>query len=259
MRIFTNLDELFSEIYREVYEMGVLRTPKSMQNKVGDFKTKEILNYHYCLTHFKWDNDTIKKITGGDPMVQHWIEAEFQERVHPSGNINPGQAYKWRSNVWDKFLVGINTLQGKHFDYTYNERIVGSSNNLQMVINELYRNPDSRQAIIPIFSPDDIHYLGGKRRIPCSMYYHLFIIDNRVDIIYNQRSCDVITHYKNDLALACMLRDYIVDSINLLGCGEKEKEPETLIPGYFYHNIDSLHCYEADWDKLRTQLVNLSE
>ena len=54
MRIYANSYELMSEIFREVWEMGHIAHPNSMQNKdVKDddnFSTKEITNYSYCLT-----------------------------------------------------------------------------------------------------------------------------------------------------------------------------------------------------------------
>jgi len=47
------------------------------------------------------------------------------------------------------------------------------------------------------------------------------------------RSCDAITHFRFDAALACMLVNYVADRV---GCA----------PGSLIHNIGSLHIFRKD-------------
>ena len=230
MRIYANCYELMSEIFREVYEMGHIVHPYSMQNKdVKDddnYVTKEIINYSYCLTNlFKIDY-----LFFADPRAKAWANAEFLERIDP-GYINPGKAWKLREHIWKDLLN-----KNGEFDYCYNDRIMYS---IYKVIKELKRNPDSRQAIISIWdAAEDIYGLGGKKRIPCSMYYQFFIRDGKLHITYNQRSADVITHFGNDVYLAWQLMRQMASSIEI-------KE------GYLFHNIGSLHAYKKDWLQLK--------
>lgn len=256
MRIFSNAYELMSESMRDCWEMGTLVKPKSYQNKRiegnEDFQTKEIICYQYCLTSL----DKEKYLYLFDIRSKEWVREELQERVFNPlsigipGNVNPGEAYKLRADVWQQFLVN------GHFDYTYNERLrygwtdskgINHSDRvwdvLSKVISELRDNPDTRQAVLPIFHATDVKHIGGEQRVPCSMYYDLLIRDStkggkQLNICYHQRSSDIVTHFGNDVALAFKLMEYVAKELEIR-------------PGYLYHTIDSLHCYKKDWNKLK--------
>lgn len=231
MRIYANCYELMSEIFREVFEMGHIVHPNSMQNKDvtndDEYTTKEITNYSYSLTSL----NKVDNLFYADRSAKEWANAEFLERVmNPVRFQNPGEAYKLRSHIWDEFL----NSEGK-FDYTYNERI---SKSLYFVLDELKRNPDTRQAIIPIFKPSDAKNVGGKKRIPCSIYYDFQIRRGRLNIVYHQRSADVVTHFGNDVYLAWKLMEWVANKVDVK-------------QGYLFHNIDSLHAYKKDWPTLK--------
>lgn len=239
MRIYSNCKHLMSEIRRDVMEMGVLTHSNSMQNKDvsnnPEFDTKEIINYQYCLTSI-YDED----ILFPDAKVKKWAEAELQERLHT--DCNPGEAYKLRPEVWDQFLV-----DGK-FDYAYPKRMNNhfyqgsySITPLAKIISEIRSNPDSRQLILSIWDRSDIQYIGGQRRVPCSIYYQFILRDYRLHIIYNQRSADIVTHLGNDIWLAFKLMEYIAKVTGHMS-------------GYLYHNIGSLHSYRKDWSTLQAYI-----
>lgn len=250
MRVYEDCYELMSEIRREVYEMGTIVRPKSMQNKniEGDinFETREILNYSYCLLTLNREEYLFNGTQTDIETTKKWAIAEFNERVNPE-RLNPGEAWEIRKEIWEEFLVN-----GK-FDYAYGERMnfcpggeeEDEVGNLERVIEELLRNPDTRQGILPIWDLEkDGAYIGGRRRVPCSMYYQLIIRENRLHIIYNQRSADVVTHFGNDVFLAWQLKEYVTQVLRSRGMRD-------LKPGYLYHNIASLHSYRKDWDILK--------
>jgi len=151
-----------------------------------------------------------------------WCNAEFKERTS-SANINPGEAWKLRASVWEEFLVDCK------FDYTYNMRINGK-NQLGLVIAELAENPDSRQAVVHVHYPQDSSHMR-KNRIPCSMYYQFMVRRGKLDIIYNMRSSDFDTHFKNDIWLADELRKYVASFLGIE-------------VGLLYMNVGSLHRYK---------------
>lgn len=252
MRIYEDCYQLVSEIRRDVYEMGALVKPKSMQNKniEGniDFETKEILNYSYCLQTLEKEHMLFI-----DKESYEWCKAEFNERVDPTG-VNPGEAWKLRENVWKEYLN-----DSDKFDYSYGARLnerpwlpnpdswddVIGEGMLRHIIGELDRNPDTRQAILSIWDRQiDPGRIGGIKRVPCSMYYQVIIRDNLVHIIYNQRSCDVVTHFGNDVWQAWHLKEFITQQLRTMGHGEYRG-------GNLYHNIASLHSYRKDWDILK--------
>lgn len=238
MRVYSDCYELMSEVFRDVWEMGHLIHPHSYQNKIvkgnEDFSTREITNYSYCLTSL------VKKeyLFFSDTRSIEWSLQEFEERISKDYR-NPGKAWEMRKDVWEQFLNDNGV-----FDYSYNERITIS---LDTVIDELKVNPDTRQAIVSIWEPEtDIQGIGGRRRVPCSMYYQFLIRDGQLNIIYNQRSADVMTHFGNDVFLAFRLMKYVSERVKVK-------------PGYLFHNIGSLHAYKKDWPKLKTNIEDLNK
>lgn len=225
MRIFKNCVEAINEIKRDLFEMGTKIKVSSMQDKDvssdDNYLTKEIQGYDFIILNtsdknFIVHNDSLE-----------WNTVEFSERIS-SEYINPGAAYLERINVWEEFLHN-----GK-FAYTYNERI---RTQLPIIIEELQKNPTTRQAIIEIHNNLlDIKSLGGKSRVPCSMFYQFMIRDDKLDVIYIMRSSDYFTHFRNDIWQAITLRDYIAETINI---------PQ----GKFIMFISSLHGYKKDFPK----------
>lgn len=221
MRIYLNFREAKSEMKRDLVEMGIITHPKTYQDKNvegnSDFDTLEINNYIYTVTHpsFKDLNPT-----------QPWANSEFEERI--AGNfVNPGEAYKNRSEVWNQFLEE----DGK-FSYTYSERLDDYSQ-IGHIIDGIKRDPDSRQLYIAIWSPKDIVRIGIRIRIPCSLGYYFKMVQGRLDMTYLQRSADFITHLENDIYLSFSLQKYIA------------ARAEVLV-GNYCHWIGSLHIFNKD-------------
>jgi len=258
MRIYTCARELMSELSRDVIEMGHENRPKTYQNKNiegnPDFITKELIAESYCLTSLP-DPEYLFAYTH----TREWADAEFAERI--SGKrINPGEAWKLNKPMWEEFL----TVRGD-FDYTYSDRMNRSAFNdwngvdqhntylhntyLNHIISLLKYDKDTRKAVLSIFdTKTDADRLDGHARIPCSMYYQFLIRDSnhgkQLNIIYNQRSCDLVGHCGDDIYLAWLLMEYIAEKV-----GVKH--------GYLFHQIGSLHVYQKDWWKLKTSIDEL--
>jgi thymidylate synthase len=224
MRIYKNCKEAVNEIKRNLYEMGVEVKPHSFQNKIikdnDDYKTKELQNESFIILNTDDKDEIVKNL--------EWCKAEFVERVSRQ-DCNPGEAWKLRKETWEPFMNN-----GLH-DYTYANLI---KDQLDPIINELKINPDSRQCVIELHRPDDYKFLGGKRRIPCSLEYVFQVRKDgngvkKLNIIYNMRSCDYYAHFFNDIWLAAELKNYIA----------KELKIES---GMLCMNIASLHMYNKD-------------
>ena len=227
MRIYRNFQEAFSEVKRDLVEMGIRVHAKTYQDKYiadnPDFGTRELQNYIYTVT---------------DPNpaylnpVQPWADLEWQERLagiegKPNAKLNPGEAWKAREDVWRQFLQA----DGK-FAYTYGDRF-RSHRQVRIMINRIKVDPDSRQLYISIWNPIDVHKLGGVSRVPCSLGYLIQIRKGKLNITYNMRSCDFITHFNNDVYLACKLQAYMADQTGYE-------------VGTFTHWIGSLHIFNKD-------------
>lgn len=259
MRIYSNCEELMSEMGRDLWEMGKIVKPKIYQNKViegnDDFVTKELICEQYCLTSLK-GVDYLFAFT----QCKNWAEAEFAERINP-GLINPGDAYQLRLEMWQQFLVN------GRFDYSYGERInqeVRFNGEvlplIKAIAKQLATDPDTRKAILPIYGvyrevseesyAFDIDRMDGSARIPCSMYFDFLLRDGKLNICYHQRSSDFVQHFGNDVYLAWNLMEYMVTLINEMG----KSEEDAVTPGYLYHTIDSLHAYKKDWVNLKSNI-----
>ena len=257
MRIFSNAYELMSEIGRELNSYGQIVKPKTYQNKVidgnDDFVTKEVICQQYCLTSLP-DPDWLFVYT----KTREWADAEFEERIDRKG-VNPGKAWELNKDMWEQFLAKDETGESLNsFDYTYSQRInyvpdiTGIKVNrskLDGVIELLKNDPDTRKAVINIFTTSDTLFYDGSRRIPCSVYYDFLIRDDskgnkRLHICYHQRSSDFVQHFGDDVYLAWRLMEYISREVGIK-------------PGYLYHTIDSLHSYQKDWRLLQTSIDDI--
>jgi len=230
MRIYQNFKEMFSEVWRDVFELGIRSKSDSVQNvqDVGEeYDMMEIMGYAYELTNINSFPTSFKT------NELSWLREEFAERISPV-KVNPGGAWKYRAELWKPLMNKDGT-----FDYTYNERM---RNQLPVIIRELRKNPNTRQAVMTIYSPlhhCDLTFLGGFRRIPCSLSYQFLLRMGAIseepllNLVYNMRSCDVATHFKFDAALACMLLNHVAGQLHVK-CGS------------LIHNIGSLHCFRKD-------------
>lgn len=240
MRIYTNAQEMVEEVKRDLAEMGIVVRPATMQDKYvkgnPDYETKELQNYSYCLL-----NARSQDIPG---VTQPWADAEFKERVtdpwerYPDGEpllesislpnfINPGEAWKLREEVWSEYMH-----DGK-LAYTYNE-LLWNNDQLTKILNRLKEDPDSRQLWISLWNPNkDPDFLGGVSRVPCSLGYGLQVRDGKLNLHYVMRSCDFVTHFRNDVYLAIKFLEWVA---------EKTGYPV----GDFTHTMFSCHVYNKD-------------
>jgi len=231
MRYFGNFAEAYAEIKRDLKEMGILTPSESMQNidtqGQEGFDRLEVFGYDYRI------NGAMKFQDFEDLPHFDWAEAELRERISNQA-LNPGNAWRKWPEVWAKFLL---TPESKPalFHYAYAERI-SCANQLANVASELRKRPNSRRCIISIWSLNDSGRIEALARIPCSMYYQFVLRDNELHMIYNMRSCDIALHFPYDVALACGLRDYVITLLH----------DEKIKPGWFQHNIGSLHAYRKD-------------
>lgn len=239
-----------------------------------DYETKEITNYSFCLSDLdnieeimnyeefikaeqkRIDNyfwkDQIKLADYWEMMEEeYWyifpedpknttieilkirLKEDFKERIQPW--INPWKA--WRIRAW----VREEYLKDNKFEYTYSERI-----NYKDIIEEIKAHPNSRQYVLNIWDRNDRFNLNGKQRIPCSLNYQILIRPNWeldennkpvqcVNMIYNMRSCDYLTHFPID----------IIQATNLLKLITSELWDNYQI-GKLYYNCASLHLYRKD-------------
>ena len=186
-------------------------------------------------------------------LLQKWLEEDFKERI--ARNVNPGDAWKIRPWVWEEFIHDDWFHSYKTFDYTYSQRI-----ELFDMLAEIKKHPTSRQYVFNIWDRNDRLGVNGRRRIPCSLSYQVLIRPNgeinekgepimAVNLIYNMRSCDYLTHFPIDIIQAVNLLKYITHYLNKeenFKEYDTEKRHDTYALGKLYYNCASLHLYKKD-------------
>lgn len=242
MRIYSNIYEALNETARDLLVRGIRVKCKSYQDKKLEgedqyireligvaFKiSKPMENWEEAIGYIFKDPEEAKKIL-------EYCKQEIKDRCSTEP-LNPGNSYKIREDMWNKFLEG-----GK-FSYQYAERI-WTKHQMDKVLTALINDEGSRQAVLSIWNPDldmDSNKLGGGNRIPCSLNYQFLIRNDRLHCIYHMRSNDFFGHHVIDLICAAGMMDYVVKTLKENGC-----YPDLKVGSLTYLS-GSLHGFQ--WD-----------
>lgn len=119
---------------------------------------------------------------------------------------------------------------------------------LEDLISLLAAEPDTRQAYLPIFFPEDTGTRNPTRK-PCTLGYHFILRHGYFHITYYMRSCDFYRHWADDCYLTVRLLLWALNSL-------RDRQPDTwntVKPGYFIMHITSLHMFTNDLRLLNEQ------
>lgn len=202
-----------------------------------------------------------------------WADDHFEQERISGEPINPGKTWEywpWASSA-NKFRNN-----NEQFNHSYAERYwpklanqtpEGKLKTLKMgwvyenlrtingirepygdlndLISLLKREPNTRQAYLPVFFPEDTGAVHGGR-IPCSLGYHFIQRNDLLHVSYYLRSCDIYRHMRDDIYLTCRLLFWILDKI-------KEEHPN-IKPGCLDMHITSLHCFISDYELIKKKM-----
>jgi hypothetical protein len=195
-------------------------------------------------------------------LSRDWVEPHFAERVN-GDPFNPGETYKlwphygsdakmrsenqkfshtYMERYWPKFANGgFKNIDQKTYS---NEGIRYPYGDLSDLIDLLKKEPDTRQAYLPIFFPEDTGAIHGGR-VPCSIGYQFIIRHNYLHVVYQLRSCDFLRHFADDLYLTCRLAEQVRDSLKIEG----------LQLGNLTTHITSLHIFAMEVPKVEKLVI----
>lgn len=205
-----------------------------------------------------------------------WAAEHFEERV--SGQpLNPAPSHeRW------PYAVGGNArhMDGKQFDHTYPERFwpkyAGLGNapvppvfdgnlhrgvrfnygDLDSVVRLLVKSPLSRQAVLPVWFPEDTGAEDGQR-VPCTIGYHFMQRGGRLTCRYYIRSCDIYRHLSNDVFFAAALTHWICNKVT--EATTDTATPMRFRPGGLVMHISSLHAFVGDVPKIKQRIKEVSK
>lgn len=190
-----------------------------------------------------------------------WAEDHFQERI--SGEpLNPPPSEAW----WPFGNTKVHK-HGEQFSHSYPERfwpkeagpyvsrtlghqryhlgIRYGYGDLGDVIELLRREPMTRQAVLPVWFPEDTGNTANVR-LPCSLTYQFQIRDGLMRCTYTMRSVDFWRHFRDDVYMAERLTQWI--------CEELDSTLDVK-PGMLTMNIANLHLLEGDVVKAREEAL----
>lgn len=134
-----------------------------------------------------------------------------------------------------------------NWKYTYHDRMVRYpidnkykfpnelyKNQLQFIVDELHRNPDSRRAVIDIRDNSDDMYSDDPA---CLQHIQFFIRDNKLHMKVLFRSNDACKATFMNMFALIMIQKYIADILEIE-------------VGTYTHRANSFHCYARDYDML---------
>lgn len=234
-------DNMLEEAKNYLISNGRTLKQEKWQARETTISMFEALNFHGSMDIPESPED-LAKITKAD---LPWAENHFMERVcgYP---LNPAPSFiSWpyygKDNLWRDQETG-------QFSHTYPERFWTPSlqgiryeyGNLGDVVNQLLEEPNTRQAYLPMWFPEDTGVKHGER-VPCTLGYHFILRDNKLHVYYPMRSCDYRRHLHNDLYMAGRLAQWVISQ-----CSNQDTFWRQVKPGKLTIHIVSLHVFDGE-------------
>jgi thymidylate synthase len=164
---------------------------------------------HELLWFLKGDTNTKYLKENGVSIWDEWADAE--------GNLGPVYGAQWMS--W-KAADG---------------RVI---NQVDDVIAQIKRNPDSRRLIVTAWNPGEIDKMA---LAPCHAFFQFYVRDGRLSCQLYQRSADLFLGVPFNIASYALLTLMVAQV-----CGLK--------PGDFVHTFGDLHIYSNHMEQVNLQL-----
>ena len=208
---FNNAQEAFEFYYNHILEHG-----KTQNN------TKFIQNVGFYLM-----NPTENKINTD---FRNWKNsyAELEWDWYLSKNRDVSEIKK-QAKIWDKMHNGDNIVNS-NYGYQWSR-----NSQLEFIIDELTKNPNSRRAVITIYDGKDhsLHSLDT----PCTLNIVFNITNDKLNMSVLMRSNDLWFGFCNDQYCFSKLQELVASKLKLE-------------IGWYYHFANNLHLYDKHFDSL---------
>jgi thymidylate synthase len=202
---------------REILNYNI--TLQNPRNRVITFAERNT-NTKYLLGEFIWYLTGSNDPAGILPYSKFWDNIRNTNNLpgYPSGTVN--------SNYGNR-LFGISDVDAFH-----------GVNQWKETIDLLTKDKDSRQAIMNIHVPSDRH--NGNKDVACTLTLQFLIRENKLHMITNMRSNDIILGFTNDVFQFTMLQECLMLEL-------RAAYPQLEL-GHYYHNAGSMHVYERHYE-----------
>lgn len=224
-RVFDNFTEAYISLAGEIKDnYDFISSPRGM-------KVKEKLGVRF---EIKNPRERIPYVPARKFKIQYMIAETlwyFSANNHTEWIAN--YAPFWRDISDDG--VTANSAYGSRI-FRHHPRIAGERLvQWNYVKDELKRDPDSRRAIIHIKTAEDS--LSAKKDVPCTLALQFFIRDNKLNLVVNMRSSDLILGIAYDVPAFTYMQEMMAIELGIE-------------LGSYIHVSNSLHVYERHFDML---------
>ena len=207
-KIFRNANEAYEYLHDKILQEGV---------SFGD--TKALFNVGFYIT-----NPTDNKIINRErAWKQDYAEAEWQWYLTGDPNINAlGDIYGKVPEIW-KRMANNEGKVNSNYGYQWERNA-----QLDMIVEMLKHNKDTRQACISIYDGKEISDYAFDT--PCTYAVQFTIINNRLEMCVTMRSNDLWYGFCNDQYCFSMLQIMVAKKLNINN-------------GVYYHFAHNMHLY----------------
>ena len=205
---FRNANEAYEYLHDRIIQDGV------------DFAgTKALFNVGFYITD-PMDNKIINRERN---WKQDYAEAEWQWYLSGDNNIKKlGKIYGKVPQIW-KRMADDEGCVNSNYGYQWKRNA-----QLDMIIETLKQQPETRQAAISIYDGKEITDYANDT--PCTYAIQFTILHGRLDMCVTMRSNDLWYGFCNDQYCFSMLQGLVAYELNVE-------------PGVYYHFAHNMHLY----------------
>ena len=207
-KVFRNANEAYEYVHDQILQHGVT---------FGD--TKALFNVGFYIT----DPKDRKIINRERKWSEEYAEAEWQWYKSGDASIHKlGDIYGKVPEIW-KRMADQNGHVNSNYGYQWERNA-----QLDMVVEMLKQNPDTRQACISIYDGKEISSYAFDT--PCTYAVQFTIVNNRLDMCVTMRSNDLWYGFCNDQYQFSKLQEMVSERLEI----------DT---GVYYHFAHNMHLY----------------
>ena len=214
-----NMNTIHNKVFRNANEAYEYMHDQIIQNSVDFAGTKALFNVGFYITD-PMDNKIINRERN---WKQDYAEAEWQWYLSGNRNISElGKLYGKIPEIWKRMADDKGNVNSNYgWQWKRNAQ-------LDMVIETLRQNPETRQAAISIYDGKEI--TDYAHDTPCTYAVQFTIVHGRLDMCVTMRSNDLWYGFCNDQYCFSMLQGLVAYELNVE-------------PGVYYHFAHNMHLY----------------
>lgn len=213
----------YAELLRDILDIGEVRQTRNAVTKAVFGRSLKL-----DLT------DGTFPMIQGRRMFYKGVLGEFAAMVRKPKHIKDFE--EWGCNYWKLWANDDGSINIDYGNAWF------ENGQWERLIDKLTNDPTDRRMIIAAWHPERLLELS----LPCCHYIYQFYVSNgnQLDMIWTQRSCDMMIGIPADMILAAVWNIVLANQVGLK-------------PGIITMNLGDCHIYKPHWEKAEEYLRRL--